>query len=89
MWRREIHSFLELLRHRLPGSVDHMLVSVYLAYSMMAFLMESIPSFLETWIKCLGDLADTRWPLKKPTIEIEKYGQVWPECGIAKLDRNN
>jgi len=43
--------------HKLPGTVDHMLVSVYLAYSMMALLMESVPSFLETWIECLGDLA--------------------------------
>lgn len=34
-----------------------MLVFVYLAYSMMALLMESVPGFEETWIECLGDLA--------------------------------
>ncbi|RAL68390.1 hypothetical protein DID88_007121 [Monilinia fructigena] len=39
MWRHGIHSFLELLRHRLPASLDHMLAFIYLAYSMMALLM--------------------------------------------------
>ncbi|KAK3899951.1 hypothetical protein C8A05DRAFT_17685, partial [Staphylotrichum tortipilum] len=28
MWRHGIHSFLELLRHRLPGSLDHMLTFI-------------------------------------------------------------
>lgn len=36
MWRHGIHSFLELLRHRLPYSLEHMLTFIYLAYSMMA-----------------------------------------------------
>ena len=31
MWRYGIHAFLELLRHRLPGSLDHMLTFIYLA----------------------------------------------------------
>ena len=60
MWRHGIHSFLELLRQQLPDSLDHMLAFVYIAYSMMALLMESVPSFLETWIECLGDLARYR-----------------------------
>jgi hypothetical protein len=34
MWRHGIHSFLELLRHRLPESLDYMLAFIYLAYSM-------------------------------------------------------
>jgi hypothetical protein len=60
MWRHGIHSFLELLRQQLPESLEHMLSFVYIAYSMMALLMESVPSFLETWIECLGDLARYR-----------------------------
>src|SRR5450432_4222923 len=35
MWRHSIHSFLKLLRHRIPDSLDHMIAFVYLAYSMM------------------------------------------------------
>jgi hypothetical protein len=30
MWRYGMHSFLELLRHRLPDSLEHMLAFVYL-----------------------------------------------------------
>jgi hypothetical protein len=50
MWRHGIHSFLELLRHRLPDSLDHMLAFIYLAYSMMALLKESVPAFEDTRI---------------------------------------
>jgi hypothetical protein len=79
MWRHGIQSFLELLRHRLPESLDHMLSFVYLAYSMMAVLMEGVPSFEETWIECLGDLA--RYQM---TIEDENLRdrEVW--SGVAR-----
>jgi hypothetical protein len=46
MWRHGIHSFLELLRHRLPHSLEHMLTFIYLAYSMMALRKAHIPSIL-------------------------------------------
>jgi hypothetical protein len=47
MWKHGIHSFLELLRHRLPHSLEHMLTFIYLAYSMMALrkLSASTPKF--------------------------------------------
>lgn len=60
MWRHSIHSFLELLRHRLPGSLEHLLTFIYLAYSMMALLYETVPAFEDTWIECLGDLGRYR-----------------------------
>ncbi|KAK5193064.1 hypothetical protein LTR47_009493 [Exophiala xenobiotica] len=65
MWRHGIHSFLELLRHRLPYSLEHMLSFVYLAYQMMGLLMESVPTFHETWIECLGDLARYRMAIEE------------------------
>lgn len=65
MWRHGIHSFLELLRHRLPQSLEHMLSFVYLAYQMMGLLMESVPTFHETWIECLGDLARYRMAIEE------------------------
>ncbi|OBS15857.1 hypothetical protein FPOA_13372, partial [Fusarium poae] len=61
MWRHGIHSFLELLRQRLPASLEHMLNFLHLAYSMMALLYETVPAFEDTWIECLGDLADIAW----------------------------
>ncbi|KAK5188948.1 hypothetical protein LTR92_011063 [Exophiala xenobiotica] len=65
MWRYGIHSFLELLRHHLPYSLEHMLSFVYLAYQMMGLLMESVPPFHETWIECLGDLARYRMAIEE------------------------
>ncbi|KAL6824369.1 hypothetical protein J3E69DRAFT_289685 [Trichoderma sp. SZMC 28015] len=50
MWRHGIHSFLELLRHRLPDLMEHMLTFIYLAYTMMALLYETVPAFADTWI---------------------------------------
>lgn len=57
MWRHGIHSFQELLRHRLPMSLEHMLTFIYLAYSMMPLLHETVPAFEDTWIECLRDLS--------------------------------
>jgi len=60
MWKHGIHSFLELLRCRLPSSREYMRTFIYFAYHMMALLFETVPSFEETWIECLGDLARYR-----------------------------
>ncbi|KAL8284661.1 hypothetical protein RB600_009195 [Gaeumannomyces tritici] len=60
MWRHGIHSFLEVLRPRLPGSMEYMLSFIYLAYSMMALLYETVPAFEDVWIECLGDISRYR-----------------------------
>ncbi|KAF3910885.1 hypothetical protein ABW20_dc0107332 [Dactylellina cionopaga] len=65
MWRHGIHSFLELLRHRLPDSFEHMLAFIYLAYSMMALLYETVPAFADTWVECLGDLGRYRMAIEE------------------------
>ncbi len=80
MWRHGIHSFLELLRHRLPHSLDHMLAFVHLAYILMALLMESVPSFEETWIECLGDLARYRMAIEEADLRDR---EVW--SGVARM----
>jgi hypothetical protein len=74
MWRHGIHSFLELLRHRLPASLEHMLTFIYLAYSMMALLYETVPAFEETWIECLGDLGRYRMAIEDDDIRDR---EVW------------
>jgi Est1 DNA/RNA binding domain len=79
MWRHGIHSFLELLRHRLPDSLEHMLSFVYLAYSTMTLLVESVPSFQETWIECLGDLARYRMAIEEADL---KDREIW--AGVAR-----
>ncbi|KIW21856.1 uncharacterized protein PV07_12723 [Cladophialophora immunda] len=80
MWRHGIHSFLELLRHRLPYSLEHMLSFVYLAYQMMGLLMESVPAFHETWIECLGDLARYRMAIEEADL---KDRETW--SNVARM----
>lgn len=79
MWRHGIHAFLELLRHRLPASLDHMLAFIYLAYSMMALLYETVPAFEETWIECLGDLGRYRMAIED---DDPRDKEIW--TGVAR-----
>ncbi|KAJ5284898.1 hypothetical protein N7524_000204 [Penicillium chrysogenum] len=65
MWRYGVHSFLELLRQKLPDSMVYMLDFVYLSYSMITLLLESVPVFRETWTECLGDLARYRMAVEE------------------------
>jgi hypothetical protein len=65
MWRYGIHAFLELLRQKLPESMEHMLCFIYLAYSMVSLLLESVPDFKETWVECMGDLARYRMAVEE------------------------
>ena len=76
MWRHGIHSFLELLRHQLPASLDYMLAFIYLAYSMIALLYETVPAFEDTWIECLGDLGRYRMAIEDDDIRDR---EVWTE----------
>ncbi|KAK5241547.1 hypothetical protein LTS06_012037, partial [Exophiala xenobiotica] len=77
LWRHGIHSFLELLRHRLPHSHEHILSFVYLAYQIIGLLMESVPTFHETWIECLGDLARYRMAIEEADIrDRENWSNV-------------
>lgn len=80
MWRHGIHAFLEVLRHRLPASFDHMLAFLYIAYSMMALLYETVPAFEETWIECLGDLARYRMAIEN---NDPRDREVWG--GVARF----
>ena len=73
MWRHGIHSFLELLRHHLPASQEHMLAFVYTAYSMLALLYETVPAFQDTWAECLGDVARYRMAIEDEDVQVRKH----------------
>jgi hypothetical protein len=79
MWRHGIHNFLELLRHRLPASLEHMLTFIYLAYSMMALLYETVPAFEDTWIECLGDLGRYRMAIEDDNLHDR---EIW--TGVSR-----
>lgn len=68
MWRHGIQSFLEFLRKRLPDSLEHMLTFIYIAYSNMTLLYETVSVFVETWIECLGDLGRYRMAIEDDDI---------------------
>ncbi|KAJ6439121.1 telomerase-binding protein EST1A [Purpureocillium lavendulum] len=76
MWRHGIHSFLELLRHKLPESMEHMLTFIYTAYSMMTLLYDTVPAFEDTWIECLGDLGRYRMAIEDDDITDR---ETWTE----------
>jgi hypothetical protein len=60
MWRHGVYTFLEFLRLRLPASLEHMVMFIYLAYAIVALTYETVPAFEDTWIECLGDLGRYR-----------------------------
>lgn len=66
--------FLKLPRHRLPASLEHLLRFIYLAYSMMALLYETVPAFEATWMECLGDLGRYMMAIKDHDIHER---EVW------------
>ena len=74
MWRHGIHSFLELLRHRLPDSHEFMLTFIYCAYGMMTLLYETIPAHEDTWIECLGDLSRYRMAIEEADVSVR---EIW------------
>lgn len=89
MWKHGIHSFLELLRRRLPDSLDYMLAFIYLAYQMMALLYETVPAFEDTWIECLGDLGRYRMAIEDEDIrDRETWANVARSWYTKAADRN-
>ena len=89
LWRHGIHSFLELLRNRLPESLDHMLAFIYLAYNMMTLLFETVPAFEGTWIECLGDLGRYRMAIEDDDIrDREVWTQVARQWYLKASDRS-
>ncbi|KAL2049789.1 hypothetical protein ABVK25_009884 [Lepraria finkii] len=76
MWRHGIHAFLEVLRHRLPESLEHMLAFIYIAYTMTALLYETVSTFEDTWIECLGDLDRYRMAIEDDEF---KDREVWSD----------
>ena len=80
MWKHGIHSFLELLRYRLPDSLEYMISFTYFAYRMMSLLYETVPAFEDTWIECLGDLGRYRMAIEDEDVRDR---ETW--AGVARF----
>ncbi|KAM0714170.1 hypothetical protein Q7P37_010319 [Cladosporium fusiforme] len=88
MWKHGIHAFLEVLRHRRPDSQEYMLAFIYLAYQMMSLLLETVPSFTDTWIECLGDLARYRMAIEEDREIHTIWGGVAGRWYVMAADRH-
>ncbi|KAE8155446.1 hypothetical protein BDV40DRAFT_311202 [Aspergillus tamarii] len=79
VWRYGIHQFLHQLYCQLPGSLEHMLRYIYVAYSMLTLLLQTVPDFEGIWLECLGNLS-------RYGVAIENRGLVDHEIwtGIAR-----
>ncbi|MCJ1469811.1 hypothetical protein MMC07_008453 [Pseudocyphellaria aurata] len=65
---------LEVLRHRLPESLDHMLAFMNTAYSLVDLPYETVLTVKDTWIECLGDLGRYRMAIEDDDIRDR---EVW------------
>jgi hypothetical protein len=74
MWRHGIHPFLEILRRRLPESREHMLTYLYMSYSMVVLLYETVSTFEDAWVENLGDLARYRMAIEDDEIRDR---EIW------------
>ncbi|KAB8213474.1 hypothetical protein BDV33DRAFT_210171 [Aspergillus novoparasiticus] len=79
IWRYGIHRFLHQLYCRLPDSLEYMLTYIYLAYSMLTLLLQTVPALEQAWVECLGNLS-------RYGVIIENRGLVDGEIwvGIAR-----
>lgn len=57
MWRHGIHTFLDLLYHRLPKTLKFTMTFITLTCSILSLLEETVPQFRYTWVECKGDIA--------------------------------
>ena len=73
MWYLGVHNFLVMLCYRLPYSQEHLFYFISQAYSKMALLYETVPTFQDIWIECLGHLACYRMAMEDDKFDWE----VW------------
>ncbi|KAG0642785.1 hypothetical protein HOY80DRAFT_1134282 [Tuber brumale] len=55
-----------------------------LAYSMMAFLYETVPAFGNTWVECLGDLGRYRMAIEDDDVRDTEFGLVLLDSGTQR-----
>jgi hypothetical protein len=62
------------LRHSLPGSLEHMVNFISSTYGTITLLYETVLTFRDTWIECLGDLARYRMAIEDQNM---KDREIW------------
>ncbi|KAL1975456.1 hypothetical protein VTN31DRAFT_3848 [Thermomyces dupontii] len=89
MWWYRIHAPLELMRSRLPDSLEHMIMFIHATYSMLTLFVENVPSLEATWLECLGDLARYGMVVQEKTPQNrEIWRKVSRSWYMQAADRN-
>ncbi|KAI1348029.1 hypothetical protein F5Y01DRAFT_318110 [Xylaria sp. FL0043] len=83
LWRHGIYNFLEVLRHCLPGSLDHMLPFIHFIYSMMALLYKT-DTAPDTGIEAFGDIGQSRASIED--LELREQ-EVWASVSRHLYDK--
>ncbi|OAX78964.1 hypothetical protein ACJ72_06723 [Emergomyces africanus] len=71
-WAIGIFPLLEIMRVRLPASLDQMILFIHHTLDMMFLLLETVPRFRNFWRHYLGDLSRYRMSLEIAN-ESERY----------------
>ncbi|KAF7570522.1 EST1-DNA-bind domain containing protein [Pyrenophora tritici-repentis] len=88
MWCHGIYTFLQLLRRRLPESMDYMLAFIHLAYQMVALLYETVPAFEDMWMECLGNIGYYRITIEKDVSDRDMWIGVARSWYVKAADKN-
>ncbi|KAF2493283.1 hypothetical protein BU16DRAFT_619624 [Lophium mytilinum] len=79
MWKHGCHSFLEILRQRLPESLEYTKAFIIMAYQMFALLQETVPALAQFWTEILGDISRYRMAIEDQNITDR---EIWRNNAI-------
>lgn len=73
LWNHGILTFLEILRQQLPDCEEFVWNFIYLAYTMMALLEETVPHFRFTWVEYKAYIAHCRYALEYEDMYLRRH----------------
>ena len=86
MWDHGINGFLNILRHQMPGTAEHMLAYLNFAYSMLEDLSTQVPSLASEWVECVKGLNVYCKELQRI---IQGGSLLWQRCTSCLSDWTN
>lgn len=76
-WKHSVQTYLEVLLHRLPVSLEHMIRFIYEAMSMTMLFLETVgnhnQNLKETYSECMGDLCRYRMAIEDDSVHDREH----------------
>ncbi|KAJ6003936.1 hypothetical protein N7540_013218 [Penicillium herquei] len=72
LWDCGILPCLELMRQKLPGSMEFLIRFISISYSVLSLLLENVSAFKEIWMECLGDLSRYRMGIEVSSMAVRE-----------------